>query len=85
MKSTSKTSNRYAELGKAVAGIYETGYLDTNKSLKMSFFKGLVQGLGGVIGATLGIALLLWVLTFFSELPLVGRIFEAAQHTIEQP
>jgi hypothetical protein len=84
LKNTSKAKNKNEELGKLVANIYETGYLDTGKSLKMSFVKGFLQGLGGVVGATLGVALLLWLLSFFDELPFIGELINNARNTIDQ-
>ena len=65
-----------------VASIYESGYLDRRQTLKMSFLKGLAGGAGGVLGATVLIAILLWVLSFFSNVPLIGRISQNVQHTV---
>lgn len=74
----------YEQLGKTVAAIYETGYLDAGKSMRMSLFKGVAGGLGGVIGATVGVALLLWILSFFGEVPLIGDFVKKVEYTIEQ-
>ena len=67
-----------------MVAIYESGYMDTKKSLRTSFLKGVAGGLGGVIGATVGVALLLWFLSFFSEVPLVGDFVKKVEYTIEQ-
>lgn len=72
------------QLGQMMVNIYESGYLDRNTMYKMSFVKGLLGGLGGVIGATIIVALLLWVLTFFENVPLVGRLTENTKQTIQQ-
>lgn len=79
-----KTTEDYENLGRIVASVYESGYLDRAQSYKMSFIKGLFQGLGGVIGATVVVALLIWTLSLFSEVPLLGTIFDSFQNTIEQ-
>lgn len=73
----------YEEIGRMVAAIYESGYIDNSKSLKMSFIKGMFQGFGGVLGATLLVALLIWLLSLFSEIPFVGRVTEQVQDTIQ--
>ncbi len=76
-------AKQYEDLGRIVASVYETGYLDAAKSYRQSFIKGLFQGFGGVIGATLLVALLIWILSFFNELPFIGRITEQVQDTIQ--
>ncbi len=73
----------YEQLGRIVAAIYETGYLDKSKSYKMSFMKGLFQGLGGAIGATLLVALVIWLLSLFSNVPLLGRFTESVKQTVD--
>lgn len=63
-----------AELGKMLVNIYETGYLDKNQAYKQSFIKGAIAGFGGVLGATILVALLLWVLSLFHRVPFVEDI-----------
>jgi hypothetical protein len=74
----------YEEIGRMLENIYESGYIDHNKAYKMSFIKGLVGGVGGVIGATVVISLLLWVLSLFHYVPFVNRITDNVQDTVEQ-
>lgn len=73
----------YEELGKMMESIYESGYIDRNKLYKMSFIKGVVAGFGGVIGATIVVVLLLWVLSWFDGLPVVGPFFDDVKNTID--
>lgn len=73
----------YEDLGRIVASVYETGYLDIKKSYKMSFIKGLLSGLGGVIGATIVVALLLWILAQFQNVPLIGPLVKNVQQTVD--
>ncbi len=75
---------RDEQLGQMLVNIYETGYLDRNTAYKQTFIKGMLAGLGGVIGATIVVGLLLWILTFFNNIPLVGRLTENAHQTIQQ-
>ena len=83
-KTTSNPKKDFAQLGKTVAAIYETGYIDAGKSLRMSFWKGIAGGLGGVIGATVGVAILLWVLSWFGQVPLIGDFIQKVEQTIQQ-
>ncbi len=50
----------------------------------MMFVRGVFTGLGGVVGATLVLALLLWILSFFQEIPLIGPLFESIPQTVNQ-
>lgn len=83
-KSAPLSTKEYESLGRVVAAVYETGYLDAGKSYRQSFIKGMFQGLGGVVGATVLVALLVWVLSLFGEVPLIGRLIENVESTVEQ-
>lgn len=78
-----KPNKDLEQLGQMLVNIYESGYINRNQSYKMSFIKGLVSGLGGVIGATIIVALLLWILSLLNNVPLVGRFTERTQQTIQ--
>jgi Domain of unknown function (DUF5665) len=78
-----KTPKEYEELGRAVSSIFESGYLDKKQAYKTSFIKGLLSGFGGVIGATIIVALLVWILSFFGNVPLIGRFVDRLDHTVQ--
>lgn len=82
-KQTASKSPSAEELGAMIKNIYETGYLDRNTAYKMSFVKGVLGGLGGVIGATILVALLLWFLSAFENVPLVGRFVDRFEQTVQ--
>ncbi|MDQ3065413.1 MAG: DUF5665 domain-containing protein [bacterium] len=88
MKSSSKNKPKsekyYENLGRVVASVYETGYLDAAKSYKMSFIKGLFQGLGGAIGATLLLALLIWILSLFNDLWFIAEIIKKVEMGVNE-
>lgn len=73
----------YEQLGRMLESIYESGYIDHNKTYKMSFLKGIAAGFGGVIGATIIVALLIWVLNLFDQVPLLGPLTHKIQHTVQ--
>lgn len=78
-----KTRKDYEQLGRMIETIFQTEYLERKQMYKMSFLKGLVTGLGGVLGATIVVALLLWILSVFNHVPFVGPIFDNVQDTIK--
>lgn len=82
LKKPSKTVD-YERLGRSIEAIYEMNYANRHRMYKMSFFKGVAAGLGGLIGATIVAALLLWVLNFFDELPLIGPFTDKIQDTVQ--
>lgn len=50
---------------------------------QMNFFRGIFFGFGSVLGASVVVGLLLWVLSWFTDLPVIGDFFEQSQSTIE--
>lgn len=80
----SKQDDEYKALGKAFVNAYKSEYGDIKRTLRISFLKGMASGLGGVIGATLLVAVLIWALSFFGELPLVGRFADKVNDTVQK-
>ena len=64
--------------------IYLSGYIDHNQTYKMSFIKGVAAGFGGVIGATVVVALVIWILSLVSDLPVIQHFnVDRLKETIE--
>jgi hypothetical protein len=83
LKKPAKPSKQqsYEQIGRMLESIYESGYIDRNQLYKTSFLKGMVTGLGGVIGATIVVGILLWVLSVLNYTPL-RPITERIQDTV---
>lgn len=77
------TPGEYENLGRLIEHIYEYGYTSRWRMYKMSFVKGVMAGLGGVIGATILLAILLWTLSLFKEVPLIGPLTNQIQSSIK--
>ncbi len=71
----------YEKLGKAVEAALVKNYIQllrsTSSQIWSSFVRGIFTGLGTVIGATLVVALLLWILSFFGTFPVIGDFFRS--------
>jgi chromate transport protein ChrA len=78
-----KSKEEYEELGRRLENIYLTGYINRKEMLKWSFIKGIVTGFGGVLGATILIGLLLWILSLFDNIPLVGPVFDGLKDAVQ--
>lgn len=79
-----KTTKDYESLGRQVEAIYDAINPKRAVVYRTAFFKGIFTGVGGVIGATIVVALLIWILSLFSELPFIGNFTESIQTTIDQ-
>lgn len=68
-KKTAKGNNEQG----ARRAILEDLFYDFNASkaqvFKMNFFRGMFFGVGTVMGGTLVVALIVWVLTLFADIP----------------
>jgi hypothetical protein len=67
--------------------IIEDLFYDFNRSraevYKMNFIRGIFLGFGTVLGGTVVVALLVWILSFFVNIPGVGNSIEQVQQTIQ--
>ena len=73
-KKKPQSQQELAEIGQMLVSITESGYADKKAFYRMSFIKGVLAGFGGVLGATILVGLLLWILSFFDTVPFVQEI-----------
>lgn len=82
-KSNHNQNIDYEQLGRKLVSVYESGYLSKGQLYKASFLKGIFAGMGGVIGATIFVALILWLLSLFHHIPLIGPFVNAIKSSIQ--
>ena len=63
--------------------IFNDMYDDRKQVYIMNFFRGLFFGLGSVLGGTIVVALLVWTLSFFVQLPGIGQAAENAKDSLQ--
>ncbi len=63
----------YERVGRMFVDIVASTYAKKWRIYWLSIVKGFFGGLGGVIGATVGVALLLYLLSFFDSIPFIDH------------
>lgn len=71
------------ELGKKLQQFYNLGYVNKKQALLFTFYKGIASGFGVIIGGTIVIALLVWILSQFGQVPGIGHFVNTIQQTID--
>lgn len=49
----------------------------------VNFLRGVSFSVGGIIGATVVIAIVIWLLSLFSNVPVIGNFFHQTQQTLQ--
>jgi len=84
VKKVKSKVDRENELG-ARRAVLEDLFYDFNKSraqvYKANFFRGMFFGFGSVLGGTLLIALLIWILSWLADIP--GGIGDFIQYIVD--
>ena len=83
-QATRRDNKELLELGKKLQDFLDTGYVNRKQSLWFSFLKGIAGGFGAFLGGTIVVVLLLWFLSFFKEVPLLGPLTDRVRQTIQQ-
>jgi hypothetical protein len=86
-EASKKSGVNYEKLGKAVEDALILDYIyvlhSTRRQVWSSFLRGIFAGLGGVIGATVGVAILVGLLQLFGGTPVIGHFFQDLGETIQ--
>lgn len=83
LKPAEQRQRDYENLGKQVMALYDHINPDRAGLYRTAFLKGIATGVGSVIGATLVIALLAWLLSVLGQVPFVDTIADNLRQTIE--
>ena len=72
------------ELGKKIQEFFDHGYVNKKQALGFSFLKGMATGVGALVGGTIVAGLLIWALSGFNSVPLVGPITQQVQESLQK-
>ena len=71
------------DTARAVHTIVESGYISHGRIYRVNFIRGVFFGLGSALGATVLFAVLIYILSFFDSLPLIGGFVDVVQNTLD--
>lgn len=80
---SNQSTEDYERLGRTLESIFEGGYINHRRVYRINFVRGIFFGIGSFIGGTIVVALVLWLLTLLSEIPLVNNLAETLQNTLD--
>lgn len=66
----------------ALEYLFAAGYVSRRRLYFANFMRGVFFSVGSILGATVVIAFLLWFLSLFGNVPLVGDFVRNLQETI---
>lgn len=72
--------NKYQE--KVARSIFSGDFVDKGQLYRLNFVRGVFFGLGTFVGGTIVVAMLIWLLTFFSEIPFIGELVETVRNSL---
>ena len=82
-----KNDNEIKKLSESIKSLHNSNifkiYNSTKKILFISFLKGLASGLGWIIGATILVSLLTYILSQIEFIPILGDIVSQLIEEIE--
>jgi len=78
-----KKAEDYRKLGAQIEAMYDTVNPNRSAVYRTAFFRGVAQGVGGIVGATLVIALLIWLLSLFEQVPFLGHFVDSIRHSLQ--
>jgi hypothetical protein len=87
LKSKKKTEPLISDpkkIATALEVLFATPYISRKKLYWENFVRGMAFSVGGIVGATVLIALLLWILSLFDTVPFIGPFVDNAKDTIQQ-
>ncbi|MCA9349335.1 hypothetical protein KC878_04330, partial [Candidatus Saccharibacteria bacterium] len=62
--------------------IIESGLVSYKSIFKVNFLRGLSFGFGSVLGATVLVALVAWILSWFNNMWILGGLIDAIRNSL---
>jgi len=78
------TNKDYENIGRLVEDIYVAGSANIKRLLWLNFIKGIAYGLGIFIAGTIIIGLVIWLLSLFNHVPLIGPLVQHISNNLHK-
>ena len=76
------TDKELLKLGRNVRDMYEFGYLRIGHMMWYNLLRGIAYGFGLFLGGTIVVALVVWILGFFEQVPMIQPLVDAVLKAI---
>lgn len=73
-----------ADVAKALEILFADDYISRRRLYAENFVRGMFFAIGGVIGATFVLGIVIWFLGLFDQIPLLGPVIDSFRDTIEK-
>jgi hypothetical protein len=84
MAKNTLTPTEAQQAAKALEKLLAANTISKKHLYAQNFLRGFVFSIGGILGATVGVAMLLWFLSLFQEVPLLGDFIRNVEQTITE-
>ena len=84
MGTSDKSKKELERLGRSLKNIFETDYISQWRVYKVNFVRGVFFGLGAALGGSLVIAIIIWILSLFSQVPLIGNFVDTIRESLHE-
>ncbi len=78
------TPKEASDAAKALEALFASEYVSRKKLFIANFWRGVFFSAGTIVGAVVILTVLLWALSLFERVPLVGPITNNIQQTVEK-
>lgn len=75
-----QTKAAYQEMAE---DLFQDYYAHRHQVYKMNFIRGVFFGFGSVLGGTVVVAIVIWILSLFVNFPLIGEYLRGAEQTLQ--
>lgn len=78
------TDQQRIQFAKQIEYMFEAAHAGWGKVAWLALVRGLATGFGVVLGGTIVVAIIIWILGSLDSIPLLGDLAENTKSTIEQ-